>query len=110
MDPTSLDARTTTTIGTRWGADILNLSDKCGSLEIGKDADMIMIDLDKPQLTPFYNPYSHIIYAMNGSEVDSVYIKGKPIMEKRVLCNIDEEKVKHDARKYEKDIRQFKHN
>ena len=108
MDPTALDAKTTTSIGTIGGADILGLSNKCGSIEKGKDADIIMIDLDKPQLTPFYNPYSHIIYAMNGSEVDSVYIKGKPIIEKGIFNEIDEEKVIHEVRKYEKDISQFR--
>ncbi len=45
---------------------------------------------------------------MNGSEVDSVYIKGKPIIEKGIFNEIDEEKVMHEVRKYEKDISQFR--
>ena len=108
MNPTALDAKTTVSIGTLWGADILGLSNVCGSLEVGKDADFILIDLDQPQLTPFYNPYSHIIYAMNGSEVDSVFIKGNSIMEKRIFTSIDMESVMNEAKSFEKDIRLFK--
>jgi len=106
-DATALDAQTTVSMGTNIGADILKIGDICGSLEKGKDADMILIDLDKPQLTPFYNPYSHIIYSMNGSEVDTVIIRGEVIMEKGIFKTIDEKEVIHKVRKIEKEIRSF---
>ena len=106
-DATALDAKTTVSMGTKIGADILKLGKTCGSLEVGKDADMILIDLDKPQLTPFYDPYSHIIYSMNGSEVDTVIIRGKVIMEKGIFKTIDEKEILYKARKIEKEIRSF---
>ena len=106
-DATALDAKTTVSMGTNIGADILKLNNVCGSLEKGKDADLILIDLDKPQLTPFYDPYSHIIYSMNGSEVDTVIISGNVIMEKGEFRIIDEGKIMHEVRKIEKEIRAF---
>ena len=106
-DATALDAKTTVNMGTRLGADTLKLGNTCGSLEVGKDADLILIDLDRPQLTPFYNPYSHIVYSMNGSEVDTVIIRGKIIMEKGQFKSIDEKKVMHEIRSIEKDIKSF---
>ena len=106
-DATALDAKTTVNMGTRLGADTLKLGNTCGSLEVGKDADLILIDLDRPQLTPFYNPYSHIVYSMNGSEVDTVIIRGNIIMEKGQFKSIDEKRVMHEIRLIEKDIKSF---
>lgn len=90
LDPTVMDAGTVIRLATCDGAQALGLGDITGSLETGKKADIIMIDLNKPHLTPLYNEYSHIVYAANGADVDTVLINGKVVMRKRKLLTIDE--------------------
>jgi 5-methylthioadenosine/S-adenosylhomocysteine deaminase len=75
------------------GARLLGLSDQVGSLEIGKKADIIIIDCHKPHLTPMYSEYSHLAYCALGSDVDTVIIDGQIVMEKRQLLTVDEEEV-----------------
>lgn len=80
------------------GARALGLADATGSLEVGKKADIITVRLDSPHMTPCYNPYSHLVYAANGSDVDTVVIDGKVVMEDRELKTIDVEKAISDVR------------
>ena len=88
-DATHLDARTVVEMGTIRGAEILGLSDSIGSIEVGKQADIQIIDLNYSRLLPMYNPYSHIVSAMNGSEVKHVIVAGKILMEDRVVKGLD---------------------
>lgn len=69
-----------------------------GSLETGKKADIIIIGLDKPHLTPIYNEYSHLVYAANGADVDTTIINGKVVMENRQLLTINESDVMNEVR------------
>ncbi len=94
---TMMDAKMVVKIATNGSAQVLGLQNEIGSIEIGKKADVIIIDLDKPHLIPLYNHYSHIIFSMNGSEVDTVIINGKLVMENRKLLTMDIEKIKMDA-------------
>jgi 5-methylthioadenosine/S-adenosylhomocysteine deaminase len=68
------------------------LEKKIGSLEIGKQADLIVVDTRKPHLTPMYNPASHLVYAANGSDVKTAIIGGQVVMEDgRLVCmNLEE--------------------
>ena len=61
-----------------------------GTLEVGKKADICIIDMNKPHLTPMYNEYSHLAYAVIGSDVDTVLINGRVVMRNRRLTTIDE--------------------
>jgi 5-methylthioadenosine/S-adenosylhomocysteine deaminase len=61
-----------------------------GCLTPGMKADLILLGLNKPHLTPLYHPYSHLVYAANGADVDTVFINGRPVMENRRLLTIDE--------------------
>jgi 5-methylthioadenosine/S-adenosylhomocysteine deaminase len=61
-----------------------------GSLTPGMKADLIILGLNKPHLTPLYHPYSHLVYAAGGADVDTVFINGRPVMENRRLLTIDE--------------------
>ena len=90
LDPAVMDARTVVRMATCDGAQVLGLGNITGSLEVGKKADIIIIDLNKPHLTPLYNEYSHIVYAVGGADVDTVLINGKVVMRKRELLTIDE--------------------
>lgn len=82
-NPTVIDATTALLMATRWGADVLGLGDKIGSIEVGKIADIITIDLKKPHLTPIYNIYSHIVYAARASDVEDVMVDGRLIIHNR---------------------------
>jgi 5-methylthioadenosine/S-adenosylhomocysteine deaminase len=91
-DPTVMDAKTVLKMCTIDSARALGLSDSIGSLEPGKKADLIVINTNKPHLTPMYHPESHLVYAARGSDVDSVIINGKIVMEDRKLKFMDIEK------------------
>lgn len=88
MDPTIMDARTVLRMATIGGAKVLGLGDITGSLEVGKKADIIIVDINKPHLTPIYNPYSHLVYSAKGSDVSHSLINGRLIMKDRKLLTI----------------------
>ena len=58
-------------------------SGSSGTLEVGKKADLCIIDMNKPHLTPLYDEYSHLVYAVSGADVDTVLINGKVVMRDR---------------------------
>jgi 5-methylthioadenosine/S-adenosylhomocysteine deaminase len=92
-DPTAADAPTVISLATRGGADILGLGDKLGSLETGKRADLILIDLEQPHLVPLYDIYSHLVYAVDKADVTTVVIEGRVVMENRQLLTLDEREL-----------------
>jgi len=98
LDPTVMDAHTVVRMATLEGAKTLGMERKIGSLEIGKQADIITIGLNKPHLTPLYSEYSHLVYAAGGADVDSVVINGRVVMENRKLLTIDEAEVISEVR------------
>ena len=77
LDPTVLDAATVLRMATIEGARALGLDEVIGSLEPGKQADIIVIDTRKPHLTPMYDPASHLVYAARGSDVATVIVNGR---------------------------------
>ena len=90
LDPTVLSARDVLRMATCEGARVLGLGQDTGSLLPGKKADIAIIGLNEPHLTPLYNEYSHLVYAVNGADVDTVLINGKVVMRDRKLLTIDE--------------------
>ncbi|MEJ2685041.1 MAG: amidohydrolase family protein, partial [Candidatus Sulfobium sp.] len=105
-NPTVLDARTVLLMATRWGAEALGMGKTAGSIEEGKDADIVICDLKKPHLTPMYDVYSHIVYAMNSADVDSVIIKGRVVVRDRYLTTTDESEIIGKAVEWGNRIRQ----
>lgn len=99
LDPTVMSAGTVLRMATGRGAEVLGMSDRIGSLQTGMQADLIVIDTDKPHLTPMYHEYSHLVYAAGGADVDTVIIDGRVVMEKRKLMTIDEETVMTEVRR-----------
>ena len=106
-DPTVLDARTALTLTTINGAKVLGRDD-IGSLEQGKKADLIIINLDKPHLVPLYNPCSHLVYAASGADVTTTIINGKIIMKDRKFLTVDEEEVMREVRKIAKRVKEWR--
>ena len=73
------------------GAKALNINS--GKIEVGKNADLAILDLNCPQMQPKNNVMSSLSYSANGSEVDTVIIGGDIVMENKKLLNIDENEV-----------------
>ena len=105
LDPTVASAEAVLAMATRDGAKVLGLGDQIGTLEAGKRADLIVIDTDKPHLTPMYSPVSHLVYSVKGSDVVTSVINGKVVMEKGELLTVDEEREMAEARQEEDKIR-----
>jgi len=89
LDPTVMDALTVLRMATIEGAKVLGIDTVTGSLEVGKKADIIVIDTDKPHLTPMYNPFSHLVYTVSGHDVRHTIINGSVVMENKSLCTLD---------------------
>ena len=90
MDPTAMNATTTLHAATLGGASVLGAEDRIGSLEAGKKADCIVLDLNQPHLTPMYKPVSHLVYAARGSDVIHSVINGRVVMRNRQIQTLDE--------------------
>jgi 5-methylthioadenosine/S-adenosylhomocysteine deaminase len=105
LDPTVLDALTVLKMATVNGASVLGMKDKIGSIETGKKADIIIVDINKPHLTPMYAPCSHLVYSVTGGDVTTSIINGKLIMENRKLLTLDIEKIMADVRDIAKKIK-----
>ena len=73
-DPTLMPAAQVAALATRDGARVLGLGGTTGTLEIGKAADLIVVDLNQPHLTPLYDPYSHLVYAARAADVRHVMV------------------------------------
>jgi 5-methylthioadenosine/S-adenosylhomocysteine deaminase len=96
-DPEILPAQKVLDFSTIQGAKALKMDKYLGSIEVGKKADIIVIDLNKPHLTPKHDYISHIVYAAKGSDVDTTIINGKPIMLEKNFIELDEQKIIDDA-------------
>ncbi|MCL5421845.1 MAG: amidohydrolase, partial [Nitrospirae bacterium] len=104
-DPTALNARTALLMATRWGAEALGLGQITGSIEKGKAADLVVINLEKPHLTPIYDIYSHIVYSVRASDVETVMVAGKVVVEEGNLSSGSESGIIARARDWGEKIR-----
>ncbi|MFA7671951.1 MAG: amidohydrolase [Sphaerochaetaceae bacterium] len=78
------------------GATALGRQEQCGTIEVGKDADLLLIDLDTPNGYPLNNVYSSIVYALNSGNVETVICAGNIILENKKLTTIDWETTKNE--------------
>ncbi|MBI5101533.1 MAG: amidohydrolase [Nitrospirae bacterium] len=104
-DPTVLNARQAMLMATRVGAETLGLGGASGSLEAGKSADIVIADLKGPHMVPLYDIYSHIVYSMNRSDISTVIINGRVLMEDRRLTSADEAEIINRAASWGRKIR-----
>jgi 5-methylthioadenosine/S-adenosylhomocysteine deaminase len=104
MDPTAMDAPTVLRMATIGGARVLGLEHMIGSVEPGKWADLILIDLQKPHFTPLYNLCSHLVYAARGADVTTALIAGRIVMKDRRLLTIDVASAMHEVRQIGRNI------
>lgn len=105
-DPTVVNAREALEMATIGGARALHLEQEIGSLEPGKRADMIVVDLSAAHLTPMYNIFSLLVYATKASDVTDTIVNGRILMRNRRLQTLNEEAVKSVARSFQKRVSQ----
>ena len=100
LDPKVLTSDEAIAIGTINGAKALGLEDEIGSIEVGKKADLILIDTNNANMIPdSSNLSSNIIYSANGSNVDTTICNGQILMENKKLTTLDEQEIYDKARK-----------
>lgn len=104
MDSRALPAEQVVALATITGARALHLDKQIGSLEPGKKADLILVDTSAPHATPMYNVYSQLVYALKASDVRTVIIGGKIVMEDRQMLTLDEPEILAKAREYQKQV------
>jgi 5-methylthioadenosine/S-adenosylhomocysteine deaminase len=92
-DPRILDAATVLHLATHGGAKALGIKD-LGLLEPGYLADLILIGVRRPSLSPMYNPVSHLVYAVRGGDVQMVWVEGRLIVQDGRPLTIDTEEIK----------------
>jgi len=104
LDPTVVPAQAVLEIATINGAIALGLQDGIGSLEVGKKADIVLVDMKKPHLAPLHNVISHLVYSAVGSDVDTVIVDGKVLMQEHKVLTLDEDEVLEDVQKASDDL------
>jgi len=99
-NPLIVPAETVLEMATINGARALGLEQEIGSLEAGKKADLVVIDLNRLHTTPSPNPISSLVYAATGAEVDTVVIDGRIVVEHGQLLTMDENEVMEQAHQH----------
>lgn len=103
-DPKTLSAEQAFAMATIGGARALHMEDLIGSIETGKRADIAIVDFDSLHQTPFYNVFSHLVYATKATDVRTVIISGRVVMLDRRLLTLNESVIKRDANAYRQKI------
>ena len=104
MNPLALNAQAVVSMATIDGARALHMDKEIGSIEPGKKADLVLLNMNEPNAVPVYDPYAQIAYASKASDIDSVIIGGRTVMEHRKLLTVDEQAAISKAREYKKTI------
>lgn len=104
-DPTVMCAETVIRMATIEGARSIGLEDRIGSIETGKEADLVIIDTWKPHLFPLYHPQSHIVYAARGADVRHVMVAGSMLVSNYRLVHLDMDDIAANVNAIAGDIR-----
>lgn len=100
----ALDAHSVLSLATINGAKALGLEDRIGSLEPGKQADFIALNLDHPQYFPMYDLISHLVYADAGHKLTHSWVAGQALVEDGQLTTLDLNEIKQKARLWQQKI------
>ena len=104
----ALRIRDRLTMATINGARALGMQDELGSIEPGKWADLIAVDMVQPETQPLYHPISQLVYAADAAQVTHSWVAGKPLMKNRELVHLDIEDVLARAARWAHRIGQVK--
>ena len=108
LNPTALPADIVLEMATMGGARVLDAENEIGSLEPGKKADLIVLDMNQPHLTPLFSLPSHMVYAARGADVVHSVINGEVVMQDRKLKTLDEKTILDDIMNMGKQIIKMK--
>jgi 5-methylthioadenosine/S-adenosylhomocysteine deaminase len=97
LNPVAVPAATAIRMATQLGADALHIGDKVGSVSVGKQADLIAVDLAQIETSPSFDPISHIVYAAGREQVSHVWVNGRNVLRERQLTTLDEADLKARA-------------
>src|SRR5205823_2081406 len=97
-DPRATPAADVLGMATRGGAAALGLGDRIGTIEPGKQADLIAVSMDGARQTPMYDPVSHLVYVAHGDDVRTTIVAGRVLMRERRVLTLNEADVLRDAR------------
>lgn len=103
-DPTLLSAKRTIKNATITAASAYGLDNKIGSLEKGKQADLIFIDINNVETQPIYDVYSHLVYNISSDKITDLFVAGKRLMRDRKLLTVNETAMLNKAREYKKRV------
>jgi len=106
-DPTVLPAQVTLDLATREGARVLGMEGTIGSIEVGKSADMILVDTRAPNLMPIHGKetiISDLVYSANGANVDTTIVNGQVLMEKRRFTVLDTRTIADNVDRVTQDL------
>jgi cytosine/adenosine deaminase-related metal-dependent hydrolase len=104
QDPTVVPGESVLEMATINGAKALGLDGQIGSLEVGKKADFVAIDVRGIYTQPWFNPVSAIVYTATGRDVDVVVVNGKVVVQNGALLTMDEEEVVKEAQRRSKEV------
>jgi len=99
LDAAALTAEDVLEMATIDGARCLGLESELGSLEAGKQADLVLVDLRKAHTTPVFDPVANLVYAAHGGDVDTVMVAGRVLMQGREVLVADEDHILEEAEK-----------
>jgi 5-methylthioadenosine/S-adenosylhomocysteine deaminase len=102
--PGVLPARDVLWMATRSGARTLGLEHELGSIEVGKRADLIIVDRDQPHMAPGPDPYSTLVYAARGSDVRTTIVDGEVLVSDFLPVRVDRAEVVAEARAAARDL------
>jgi cytosine/adenosine deaminase-related metal-dependent hydrolase len=103
-EPGALPAREVLWMATRAGARTLGVDDEIGSLEAGKKADVIVVERNRPHLSPGPDPYSTLVYAARGSDVRTTIVDGELLVDDFMSLRVDRAEVAAEARRAARDL------
>jgi 5-methylthioadenosine/S-adenosylhomocysteine deaminase len=103
-DPTVLPAKDLVAAATRGGARALGLADRVGSLEPGKRADFIAVDVSNSHVQPFVDVYSALVYSVKASDVTDVWVEGKRLLAARRPTTLDANSILTKAREWRRRV------
>jgi 5-methylthioadenosine/S-adenosylhomocysteine deaminase len=103
-DPTAAPAPKVLEMATLGGARALGMEDRLGSLEPGKRADLVVVDVGAARMHPMFDAVSHLVYATKGSDVRHSVIEGRVVMRDRKLTTLDEARVLAEADRYREPV------
>ena len=104
-DPRAVSAKTALEMATIRGARALGKESQIGSLETGKRADLVLVDVSGARQTPMYDPVSHLVYVARGDDVRTTIVNGKVLMRDRKVLTLNEAEVIRDARAWANKVR-----